>query len=108
MSFTLTFHSLDEKIPAHGQKILYFDYLNEVKHGVVFYTWEDENGNFWPYSEFVYDTNPEEEINLHFNIDECMFSPSFTWYLGRISEIKDNFNDRIYWTDYNQAIDSIR
>ena len=103
MSFTLTFHSLDEKIPAHGQKILYFDYLNEVKHGVVFYTWEDENGNFWHYSEFVYDTNPEEEINLHFNIDDGIAG----WDFGRISEIKDNFNDRIYWTDYNQAIDSI-
>jgi len=116
MAFTLTFHSLEEKIPAHHQEIAFFDtridgygFQNmELNCGKVFYVWDNGNGTQWPYDgeeEFVYDdgTKPEEEIQLIF----CIEQENVGWEYGPVSNIKEYFRKRIYWTDYNQLTETV-
>ena len=116
MAFTLTFHSLEEKIPAHGQNIAFFDthigvygFQNmDLNYGKVFYVWDNGNGgqcNYEGEEEFVYDdgTKPEEEMQLIF----CIEHENAGWNYGPVSNIKEYFRKRIHWTDYNQLDETV-
>lgn len=108
MSFTLTFESLEDKIPEHGQEILYFDShtdgwgfkSNELHHGEVFYVWSNGNGTTWVYegeSEFVYDdgSKPEEEIELVM----CIETGRSAFQCGPVSAPDPFTAKRIHWID---------
>lgn len=116
MTFSLTFQSLEENVPEHGQEIAFFDtrvngygFQNmELKYGKVYYVWDNGNGTQWVYegeSEFVYEdgTKPEEEMQLIFCIEHneagCEFGP--------VSKIKEYFAKRIYWTDYDKLVETV-
>lgn len=120
MPFTLTFHSIEEKIPEHGTEIAFFNttingygfQCMDLKYGKVFYSWDDDNGTSWLYDgeeEFVYDdgTKPSEEenINLMFNIEECGESLAYTY--GPVSNIKPYFSKTIFWTDYDKMTEIV-
>ena len=116
MAFSLTFHSLEEKIPAHDQEIAFFDtHINgygfqnmDLKYGKVYYVWDNGNGAQWTYEgeeEFIYDdgTKPEEEMQLIF----CIEDDDAGWEYGPVSNIKEYFRKRIYWTDSNQLTETV-
>jgi hypothetical protein len=116
MAFSLTFHSLEEKIPAHDQEIAFFDtritgygFQNmDLKYGKVYYVWDNGNGTQWTYDgeeEFIYDdgTKPEEEMQLIF----CIEHDDAGWEYGPVSNIKEYFRKRIHWTDSNQLVETV-
>ena len=55
MPFTLTFHSLVEKTPQHGEQILYFStgldsfdvQQGNLRDATVEYCWDDVDGSYW-------------------------------------------------------------
>ena len=109
MAFSLTFHSLEEKIPAHGQQIAFFDtrYI-KLKYGNVYYVWDNGDGTQWTYDgeeEFIYDdgTKPEEKMQLIF----CIEHDNAGWEYGPVSNIKEYFRKRFHWTDYNQLTETV-
>ena len=120
MAFTITFHSLEEKLPAHNQEIAFFDthvngygfQMMDLKFGKVFYVWGNDDGSSWIYEgeeEFIYDDgtkpDPEENMQLKFCINEEGENLSVEY--GPVSNIKKYFAKTIYWTDYSQMSETI-
>jgi hypothetical protein len=118
MSFTLTFHSIEEKIPEHGQEIAFFDtHINgygfqnmDLKFGKVFYSWDNGDGCSWIYDgeeEFIYDdgTKPNEDENIQLIF--CIQSDGEVWEYGPVSNIKPYFAKRIYWINYDQLVETV-
>jgi hypothetical protein len=110
MPFTLTFHSIEEKVPPHGTEIMFFDtkvnsygfQSGDLKEGKVFYTWDNDNGTSWVYEgeeEFIYEdgTKPTEEENIRLFF--CIESEGAAFGYGPISDICSYYAKRIYWVD---------
>ena len=107
MAYTLTFHSLGEKLPGHGTEILFADVRygaqassNELTFGSVFYTWVDEEGQSWPYEPGDSIENQDGAI-LTFNIEYN----DAGWNYGPVSHLKEPFAKSIYWTDYKEFME---
>lgn len=110
MPFSLTFQSIAEKIPAHGQEIMFFDtrvngfgyQSGDLKEGKVYYQWDNGNGTSWVYDgepEFVYDdgTKPEDDEGIHLVF--CIEFEDQGFQYGPVSNIKEYLAKRIYWID---------
>jgi hypothetical protein len=115
MAFTLNFQSLEEKVPEHGKRILFFDtkvdmygfQSGDLKSGEVFYIWDNGNGTSWVYDgekEFVYEDGetPGEDENIHLVFCIGIDGEGTAGEYGPVSNIKPYFSKRIFWTDYDE------
>jgi hypothetical protein len=113
MSFTLTFHSLQEKVPSHHQKILFFDssvdgfgfITDELNVGEVFYRWDDGNGTSWIYEDgdSKLDSDEDEQVHLKLYIEHNNMASEY----GPVSDITSNYAKAIYWTDFKEYVNAI-
>lgn len=109
MPFTLTFHSLAEKVPQHEEKIVFFDtslgsfesQSSELKFGEAFYVWEqvDENGitegNSCTYSP---DDGPEKGWELYFGISYEDYGVS----CGPLNNLNPHRANNLYWCSLDE------
>jgi hypothetical protein len=109
MTFTLTFQSLEEKMPQHEEKILFFNtslgsfdsQSGEMKPGKVFYTWEqvDEDGlpegNCCSYSP---NDEPEEGWELYINLEYDDIAVSY----GPLNNLDTHQTKNLYWCNLDE------
>lgn len=109
MSFTLTFHSLEEKIPQHEEEIVFFDtslgsfdsQSGELKTGEVFYTWEQVDDNGFPEGNscaYSPEDKPEDGWELYFNVS---YDDTAVCY-GPLNNLEPHQTMNLHWCNLDE------